>query len=633
MTVWPAIRWAVVACALFSLVAEPQSVQDLRDAQQERADARTQAGEAAIRVQQLQDQSVLDSRQREKVAEIARTQEEYREHIQDVYTAAANRGLPTHQRLGEIEQRTDPQDEGKPGPPPAPETVAHVSADPNAPYDQSDAAQKTPDDGQAMISPAPPVPPGPGDEDYMDQVQTHNRNAAIASEAAGTFGKSEPLPATAEQRASDARSVSGPAPPPVAGTPKQWKDSRPDPDAGTQPDAAAAAAWSQAAGVTNDGRRNDAEEQPKANDGNVRKWFADGNNAPYSVREPPHPPAPADPAVSERYHKQSVIATTGGNAAYSHPEDQQPVADNHYPLRVIKSKINGQATTSEPILENPDQHAEYVAPALEPDDNRPIEPTISVPANVTAAIKAEGDEWYRKHVESVRTHPGNRTSIRDNRFPIIPHTFKENMHKSIAMFGRERTGLIKERTTKYIGHTANVIRTQRERVKKKKILSDMRWRTNNERKAKDKETTIERAGKKFKQARTNEITAKERVHKPSAADQAAADKAEHDAAVVTDAEYQVTLKGIHDKERERIDAQEKKDDQDEAHQAGIDEQSKEFSLGDILAKDAYMASLRSHGNGAKALRKMATNLEMDARKKTGVPPIGVMDMRGRSNGD
>ena len=82
-------------------------------------------------------------------------------------------------------------------------------------------------------------------------------------------------------------------------------------------------------------------------------------------------------AASERYHKQSVIATDAGNAAYWHPQDQQPVADNRNPRTVIKSKINGQATTSEPILENPDQHAEYVAPAVEPDDSRPIVPTIS----------------------------------------------------------------------------------------------------------------------------------------------------------------------------------------------------------------------------------------------------------------
>lgn len=610
-------------------LVELQNVQELQEpdinAQQARelAAARLQQQQqddmAQLTAQQAQDEAVLERRKRRQQAQSARAQVEYHEYLKHLALARL------HKKEKSILGESSP---GAPSRPP-PENTPAQPWDPNQPHNPDKSVASDPA-GYDDLNKVTPSPPRPGEE-YNDYVNEHNRMATAATQRAANhaevYGRapdpSPPEPGmpgarTAEHEESDSRSASGPAPPPVPGAQSETEannETPSDPDGVPPPDPAAAAAWAASQSTANNGGRNDIESNPTPTSDFVKKYFVDEPSQEIVTSiEPRYPQAPADPHNAELYQNATVIAHDGGqrNPDDEIPPPPPPLVDQA--SSVSKGPASIYTTTIQPNRKEPvvversdpgEPGEEYLHAPAQPDQP---EAAPTIPNAEEAKIRAEAEQWYQDNVDSLSKNPATKK--------MTPTQFAESKQKSLVVFREWKASRVKERETKYLADAGVAARTHQERIKKKRIVEAMNAKTASERTAKTKITAVERAAKKIEKANMLERTAKERATKPTEAEQAKADEAEEKETkkqmekLEEERELELTAAHKAEEEREKKEADERKAKGKTADELLAKNGPRE-SLGEILAQDAYLASINTKGQkSAKVLKQIATNLQV-----------------------
>lgn len=463
--------------------------------------------------------------------------------------------------------------------------------------------------GEANRARAVPVPPPENQPaQRWDSNAPAPNDAEVNSDDLPDQDNAPPSPPRPE-----ARSAPGPPPPAVAQVDQSVDRTSRDPDEGSSPDPQAAAAWAQASTTANTGGRNDVESYPSPTNNFVNKFFAEKNQI-IRVREPRYPQAAPDPVNAEKYQNATVMAHDGGqlnpNDAIAPPAQQIPGRPDLSGITGTPALTTSVSNNAEQPIVRDDVEDEQMAPAVEADKPDPAPPTV--PAAKMAEIQDEANEFFKQHTESLVSHPGKNNT-----------KYQEAEQKTIARYGILKASMIRERKTKYITAKTIEARTNRERKHKGAILKENGEKTTSEVRGKAKRTSVERQAKKIQQAEVAERTAKERATKPTEAELAKQDeleeKADHKKREELAKEQDLQIKAAHDAERKR-ETQLQKEKVEKTH-AADEKREKDQSkptLGEILAKDAYLASIHSSSKRTSGdLKEIATNLEMKVQHGLG----------------
>jgi len=414
-----------------------------------------------------------------------------------------------------------------------------------------------------------------------------------------------------------------------------------DPDQAPRPDPASVQAWTAATGRSYTGSRDEPPGTMVPSDGRVNKVIGvDPTNKhdPYiRVREPAYPSAPASGSAMQAYIWKTSTAHSGDVArpVYSGmPSPTDPIdSDVKLPgsnglahFSPTFKDVNGRESASEPIvLPGRPGMGQYVVPPSKPDEPEPAAP--AVPASVIKNITTKAETWLKENLQDVS---GNEMIIKHQaKGPgVHGHDKKDEMIKSSKTWRIETARHYeKERLEKYSAGKLVEARTARERSKKKSLISQLETMTQRERDVKTRVTATERAAKVISQQKTAELTTKERAKKPSEAKQKTIDRAAGSARTAEAEEkykaYDIVVAAAHkaEEKREEEELKERTQKQQELKKNAADknvtlaeamnDQKRQFL--DILAKDAYVASMRSPGKAGTVEKNVAVKLEQQSQ--------------------
>lgn len=268
---------------------------------------------------------------------------------------------------------------------------------------------------------------------------------------------------------------------------------------------------------------------------------------------------------------------------------------------------------------------------------------LTVPADVEKRIRDKSGAWLKQQYADIDNNPENPAVGETSKYS--PAEWAEVSASSKAYREAQAKSQIKELLGKWPKEKAQKSRSERERAKKKDVLRDMRKRSDNERKQKDIINKTERAAKALNAKITNDLTKKERANKPSRSVQDELD--EKDTAKKNETRYKEAKEKykILDAEQKAAEAAEIKREKAELEERKVKQakleadakktgvtlaeslESQRRQMLDVLAKDAYIASLKDsngHTKSSNEERNIAVSLEeraQNTRKQIQMPAM------------
>jgi len=271
-------------------------------------------------------------------------------------------------------------------------------------------------------------------------------------------------------------------------------------------------------------------------------------------------------------------------------------------------------------------------PSIRAGEPEPMESPQKIPVNLAKEIRDKSAAWLKQQDEDIDANPEN-PALKPGYY--TPAQWATVSKSSKAYRESQAKAQVKELLGKWPKENLNKMRATRERAKKEELKKDMYARSDKERNEKKVVTETERAAKALEKQQTDEVTAKERANKPSQAEQDKLDeedtKKKHEERVkeaeekykVSDAEQKAAEEKELAREKEvfKERAAKQKKLEDDAKAGGVTlgqaMEDRRHDLLDILAKDAYIASMQDsngHQKASAAEKNVAVALEERAQR-------------------